>query len=323
MNFSKYIILSLFAISLASCGGNFFETQVELPTPEHTPLLAVSCFIEEGDSTVLAKVSRTFGLFEETNSEEEDLVSDATIELYEDGNLLYSLSPLNPAGTFDYNYSSNTLEPFAEYGKTYELRIAHPDFENVKATQVLPQPVPLTSAEYRETESTFSGSGGQLKLTFDDPPGEKNYYELYAARFISFSCLDEIGEEVYGFEDDTNIFFETEGPDNPNVEYNFNYNSILLKDEAFDGQTYTFNADFYENEFFIEDPSCAEAIFEEGKIQVYWRTVTQEYYRYTTSLRQNQEAGGNPFTEPISVFSNFDNGVGAFCMRSELIYEVE
>ena len=320
MNFSKYIIFSLFAIFLASCN---LETQIDLPTPDHTPLLAVSCFVDAGDTLMLAKVNRTFGLFEETSSEDEELVSGATVELYENGNLLYTLASLPLTGSFNYNYGNPTVNAFTEYGKTYELRVSHPDFEDVKATQTLPQPVPLTDTEYRETDSTLSGTEGQLKLTFNDPAGEKNYYELYAARSILFSCLDEDGEEIYGFEDNSGIYFETEGPDNPNAEYNFNYNSILIKDDAFDGQTYTFNADFYEDEFFIEDPSCAETIFEQSKIQVYWRTVTEEYYRYTTSLRQNQEAVDNPFAEPVSVFSNFENGVGAFCMRSELVYEID
>ncbi|MGK0366323.1 MAG: hypothetical protein ACI85O_003396 [Saprospiraceae bacterium] len=322
MNFSKYIIFSFFAISLVSCEG-FFETQVKLPTPEHTPILAVSCFLDADSSTIFTQVNRTFGLFEETVSEEDDHVTNATVALYEGGNLLYTLSSASDInGILGYAYSEPGTS-LTEFGKTYELRVSHPDFADVIATQILPQPVPLSSTEYRETESTFSDTGGQLKLTFNDPAGEKNYYELYASRSISFSCLDENGEEIYSFEDNQGLYFETEGPDNPNAEYNFNYNSILLKDEAFDGQTYTFNADFYENNFFIQDSGCADTVFDEDKIKIYWRTVTEEYYRYTTSLRQNSEAADNPFAEPVSVFTNFNNGVGAFCMRSQLVYEVE
>lgn len=335
MNLSKYIVLYLLVVSIVSCN-DFFETQVELPTPEHTPILATSCFIDAGNSYISAKVNRTFDLFEVTTSEEEEQVQGATVEMYKDGNLLYTLTQNIDFSSDSYSYQNGTGVPLTEAGETYELRISHPDYADVKATQTQPHPIPLISGEVREIGNDSFQLEGQLKLIFDDPAGEKNYYEVFATRRTTVYCTNDEGERIDTNRINANIFFKSEDFDSANAESNYTYSSVVLKDDIFDGQRYTLNLGFYDRSYFDKEALFPDADidpndffsfnsleYERDSVIVYWRTVTEDYYRYTTSLRKNQEARYDPFAEPVSVFTNFDNGIGAFCMRSELIYEIE
>ena len=43
-------IYSFLILSVAACGPNFFDAEIELPTPEHDPVLAVSSFITSSET---------------------------------------------------------------------------------------------------------------------------------------------------------------------------------------------------------------------------------------------------------------------------------
>jgi len=40
--------------------------------------------------------------------------------------------------------------------------------------------------------------------------------------------------------------------------------------------------------------------------------VTEDFYRYQQSIRLQQENDGNPFAQPVQVFSNVQGGYGLF-----------
>lgn len=320
MQLIKNIIYSLSVICIfASCGEKFFDTTLELPTPEHTPVMAISAFINSTSEDLLSfKVTRTFGLFEERPDDSQDNLSGAEVKLFEDGNLLYTFSEAN--NQFDAAYVSPPLaEAFGGEGKTYKLEVTHPDFGTATASQVMPNAVPLTNVEYRQLEGsgTFEGGNGEFKLTFDDPINEENYYELAAFQTIVYSYEDFEGniiEEEYEQE----VYLGTDGPPDPNVTQGYNYSAMLLSDKNFNGQTFTLSAEFYE---YVDFGGGGEV--DPPTYTLFWRTVTKDYFNYSKSLLDNDLAQENPFAEPVSLYTNVEGGVGAFCLRSELVYEVE
>jgi hypothetical protein len=42
------------------------------------------------------------------------------------------------------------------------------------------------------------------------------------------------------------------------------------------------------------------------------RSISKEYYDYQTSLNEYWNADGNPFAQPVQVFTNIENGFGIF-----------
>ncbi|MCB0703956.1 MAG: DUF4249 domain-containing protein [Saprospiraceae bacterium] len=303
-----FIFFALFAF--AGCNGDFFDSEIELPTPEHDPVLAISGFITSTDQDFIAvKVTRTYGLFEERPYD--DRIFDATVELFEDDNLLYTFD------TIDFqeaNYYQLLQEPFGGFGKNYELRVSHPDLGTATAKQTMLQPVPLSEITFNPIASNdFSGTDGEFKIVLNDPPNEENFYELVAQKVCTYTYIDYYGNEITEEYPET-IYFDMDMTSNPNITQGYNYEAILLSDKNFDGQTFTFRPKFY---------TCGGHLDQETTFTVYWRTVTKDYFNYSKSLFDTEMAQNNPFAEPVSLYTNVDGGVGGFCMRSELVYEVE
>lgn len=46
--------------------------------------------------------------------------------------------------------------------------------------------------------------------------------------------------------------------------------------------------------------------------QGYFIKATEEYYKYLESSKKNNDAGGNPFAEPVSNYTNIKGGLGVF-----------
>ena len=47
-------------------------------------------------------------------------------------------------------------------------------------------------------------------------------------------------------------------------------------------------------------------------VRVYLHNISKSYYYYRTSLELYQSASGNPFAQPVQVYSNIENGFGVF-----------
>ena len=314
LRYIKQLIILCIGFSLVGCE-NFFDQEIELPNADHEPILAINSFINSTtERQVQARISRTYGLFED--QPDDDRIFGATVELYEEGNLLYQLSPFE----FDeFNYVQNLNNTaFGGIGKTYELRVSHPDYPSVTATQTMPTPVPLEEIVYRPLQvNDFSNSNGEIQMTFTDPAGEENYYEFLIAK----QCVFVNDQPISGVTRDTFlnfIFFNNEdlGSD-PNLTQGFPYDALLISDQNFDGQRITISPQFWSSDCF------GSINVEVDNFVVYWRTVTKDYFNYSKSVNDNYFSADNPFAEPVSVFSNVEGGVGAFCLRAELVYEVE
>lgn len=316
MKFLKYISSILSAVLLlAACSGDFFDATIDLPTPEHTPIIAVSAFATSTDSLgIFAKVTRTFGLFEERPND--DALEDATVQLFENGELLYDFSL---AEQEQFSHFALFDGEFGGIGNTYELKITDPTYGSASAVQKMPEPIALEELEFRAVENTndFEGNG-EFRLTFQDPPGEANYYELKVSQVCTYVFFDQDGNEVRDSFENV-VFFneELEGPDaNGNYTEGYDYEALLISDQNFDGQRITLSPSIYE--------FCSSSIEgQSSRYTVYWRTITEDYFNYSKSLLQGELAENNPFSEPVAVFSNVEGGIGAFCLRSELRYDVE
>lgn len=303
----------LAGVLLYSCS-NFFDAEIELPTPDHDPLLVVNSYLLNTEDSILgARITRTYGLFEEQLLEEE--IDDATVKLYKNGVLYQELNHTESFYTQNYTKGINT--PVGEPGDELELEVSHPIYGTTRATQVFPEPVPLTDTDVRILSNTeFDGATAELRFTFTDPAGEENYYEILAVQECIYEYVDPYAGVTYRDTFQNTVFFDAEFDNDPNTYQGIAYESMLISDRNFDGQTITFRPNFYL--CYSEAPLEEEAL----SFRIYWRTVTKDYFSYLTSVYQSQNASGNPFSEPVSVYTNMENGVGAFCVASELEYTI-
>lgn len=291
----------LLCLSLWACE-DFFDQEIILPPPKFDKLLAIHSFFSNLDDTLLIPVSRNFDLFS-NHPDSLFAVLDAKVEWIEEGQAPQVLS-LNPAFTPDTYF----LElPQALKPKTaYTIRVSHPDFPTLSARQIMPSVVPLDSAVH-DPNGPINAEGNrqeEVRFTFTDPANEVNFYEFSLVttyldrdnpKFDPVSkkfLYDTIWRKGFVYLSGSNEPTAKPGP-----------GSMLVSDQAFNGRRVTIGIHF--NEW--QRPNDLEAVF---------RNITQENYLYKVSRRKFDEAAGDPFVDPVILYSNVQNGIGVFGLQS-------
>jgi len=120
-------------------------------------------------------------------------------------------------------------------------------------------------------------------------------------------------------EDGRDIFSIYTTENDISIEESIPFNSYLLSDENFNGQNFKFRlfiGGFYFNDF---DPGSLN-----GRFLCSWQMLTEEQYLYSRSVRQQENTEDlGPFAQPVTIFSNVENGLGVFGLRREATYEIE
>lgn len=284
-----HFAIALFSL-LLSLGCNQI---IEIDLPEHKPQLVVNVAFNT-DSTWKARVSLSQSI--QTASEPVGVPS-ATV-LIEDNGLVVDTLIHAQGDTF---LSIADRKPVI--GHTYTIRASAPGYTSVTGTETAPIPVLPTAAEFRD--SVFVDQWGQVKgelrIGLDDPAGTHNYY------MISTYSLDTF---IYGL--DTIIswnpaYGESQEPD---VQYNFAASSFLIDDVNFDGLHREFKLQFYTYQSAPEINS---------KHYYVLSTVTESFYLYMKTFADYGQASGNPFAEPVRLYSNMTGGMGVFSGFSPVV----
>jgi len=185
------------------------------------------------------------------------------------------------SGTFQFNNNQFKLEN----DKNYHLKIVTEDGKMVESDmRTLSNQMPLVTdlklnIDTLYTDFMYPELQYSLKISWNDLIGEQNYYRLIANRLLKdFDSNDTIVEPL-------NYFNEYE----------------LKDDKGKDGQVLTANFKYIESGA-MNSPIGFEIIL---------MKVDVNYYNYYRTL--NNYADGDPFAEPVILFSNIQNGLGVFC----------
>jgi hypothetical protein len=222
------------------------------------------------------------------------MVSGGVVRLYQGDDPVGTLQE-GPSG----EYSLSDFRPQA--GSTYRLTASYAGLQPVDAEATIPAPVPISAVD----TATVAGEWGQqefrISVVFQDPAGTRNYYGFGAD--ITYKEFD-YGTMTYT------------GRKLTHPAYLYGRDDRFLKDESttfggklyfddllFDGLTKTVS-------FGITDYSFSES-------DTVWLNVRMDqadpaFYHYVVSYSAYQEAHGNPFSEPVQVFSNIHGGFGIF-----------
>lgn len=300
MKFNK-LIVSVLATTLffSGCGEDPFSVVLDVDPPEHVKQLTVHCYVDNVSQVMFAGLSESRALLDVTQGL--DGVDDGAIALYQDGAKLFDFEL--SSGTNDFvNYQYDNAEPFGVKEGVIELRASAPGYPDLVATQTFPDFVPVTDVKFEE-DGTIDIDGSRVdavEVTFTDPPGVENFYELGLVS-VDSSCLN--GQVFIN-----RVYFETQ---DLNAESSGDYNGILLSDVGFDGQEYKIILGVY------------GSVNNGQNLSLQWKSITKEHFQYSRSLRafnDNQDFGG--FGEPVSIFSNVENGLGIFTCSNQKLYPI-
>lgn len=295
----KNILFFTFSILLFTSCEDFFSTTLKVDPPPHEDQIVTSAFFTNADTSLNVLVNQSTAILENSNIDTRNL-DGATVRLFSGEQLLTTIPFNTNSNQSFFNYAERGTSVTFEAGREYTLKVNHPDYDEATATVVVPDEVVPFRIDLEEDGGVdeFGDRSDRVTVEFNDPPGEENFYEM-----VLFS-IREFGNGEFYYENHYISSLDL------NLRESF-YGANSLSDEAFNGQSYKLQLDInrYEQEgenlqtFFI------------------WRSVTKDYYQFSRSVRLQSDAEDfGPFSEPVTIKSNFDNGLGLFSINFEKVY---
>ena len=290
------LILSAFLFfTAATC-----ERPVELVLPEPEPrLVVISNFTTDEVFQVLVSQSRSV-----LDQDMAVYVTDAKVDILEGGNFLEELKLMTPPDVPPF-HATTDLRPQA--GVIYTLRIEAPGFPVATAQSKIPESVEVASLEVSDLAFRDLDGGKEkeysfrIDLGFQDLPEVENYYHLQFFQQVLEYRLEE-GDTMLTGGFLRPVEFSVAG-DNNSVTTYFS-GGVLFADIPFDGQFTTYGFRLRA----VVTPRYQLL----GQMFAELRSVSEEYYLYHRSLSRQQDSPGAPFSEPVIVFNNIENGHGIF-----------
>jgi hypothetical protein len=253
------------------------ETDANVIVPAGERKLVVGGFLSPTENEHQISLSQTDPLF---STDPPISLANVKLTISSDSSS-YSPSYDFNSGTFQFNNNQFKIEN----DKNYHLKIVTEDGKIVESDmRTLSNQMPLVTdlklnIDTVYTDFMYPELQYSLKISWNDLIGEQNYYRLIANRLLKdFDSNDTIVEPLSYFN-----------------EYE------LKDDKGKDGQVLTANFKYKESGA-MNSPIGFEIIL---------MKVDVNYYNYYKTL--NNYADGDPFAEPVILFSNIQNGLGVFC----------
>ncbi len=198
----------------------------------------------------------------------------------------------------------------------YSIEVKSDGYNSVYTTDSVPSTVGITNAEYifPIAVNEYGDHIGEAQVTFTDPAGEQNYYELvfhddnyqYITNFIEYTITDPV------------ILNES--------DLDYYPSSILFSDELINGLTYTMKVKI-SGGFTINSEGVKPLCYLYAEL----RSVSKNYYlylKYLTRHLYSQQQQDKDFyeylynCEPVDMYSNIENGYGIFAGYQSSVHQL-
>lgn len=278
---------------------------IPLDAETKTSKLVVNALFNENEFWEV-NVSRSLSVLDDGDLSNVDNVASALVYDNSTNSLVTSL-------TYDgENYISlGGVKPVI--GKEYRIEVSATNYKSVSSIDYCPSNIPILSFDTSSSVTSFGELRFETSIDFQDPAGS-NYYgvkmdiieyqRIYNSSAGRYDTTEINRKETYL--STSNPVVDNSGPDS--------YARILtFKDNLFDGQrqTITFNYNYYvsgtPNQFTVRKVSLL--------------SLTESTYKYLKSIETYRNVDGNPFAEPVQVYTNIENGFGIFGGQSS--YELK
>jgi hypothetical protein len=180
-------------------------------------------------------------------------------------------------------------------GKQYQVTATKLNYATASGYSFIPQPVTISSMEIHSTQNGNEPES-TIKLRFQDNPDEENFYEITVD--VEGENLHYPSYTILTYHYPVNI--EIDEPTFSNETY-WTGNRILIKDVFYKSSDITVNL-----------RSSDYSLMYTGKVVATVRNVSEDYYNYITTAELQESTTGNPFAQPVNVYTNIQNGFGIF-----------
>lgn len=271
------LLLLALILSIAGC-----QKTVFIDVGKVTPRLVVNSILQK-DSLLKIQLSKSKSLMD--TSQSINLINNATIKIFE-GEVLKQTLTKGISGLF-----TATFRP--KISTNYRLEIENTGFGHVAATSMIPITPQLVSAK-QTTELTPGSSSQFIKFSVglkDDGIKPDCYY--LRAFIIKKGYLP-------GASNNNIMPCDIFSDDNVIITDNSTLKGVIFNDAAFTSANY---------ELIVYTPYRVTKDF---NLWFELSSITTDYYKYLVSIIMQNNAGQNPFAEPVVIKSNVQNGTGIF-----------
>ena len=288
-------LLFLLSISLAyiSC-----EKVIPFDGDVNTPKLVINS-VFQSDSTFKVHVSSSRSVIDTASFKN---IDDAIVTIKDrNENIIETLNHVENGF-----YKGQT---FPQENQTYILEVNHPNYANITASDSLPSPIIINSVDTSTIIDPINGNRLQISMNFDDPENTQNYYLIETYSVNEYLVIKNSDTTEYELDTTkqfmvlTDEVFQNGG--SPWREQG------LFNDLLFNGQNKTLELEI-PNDSWSGSEDGYDWSYQTLTLRLYLHNITLSYYYYRTSLELFQNASGNPFAQPVQVFSNVENGFGVF-----------
>lgn len=269
---------AIFYIAIILIGFSSCEKYIDFDEEIKQPKLVVNGIINP-DSTFDIHISRSLSVID---GAELSVVENATVNILDENGSLYESLVYDSNG----HYLGTSMP---QHNQAYTIEVSAPDFDPVSASTNIPDLINLNSVDTMGVEDVNGLRELKLTITFQDLPNEENYYmlEVYAADIINGQIFLN---PMFLRSDDVTLGLGQDGYSD----------QVFFSDELFDGTQKTLI-------IYVEDTRDYD-----DYIEVRLTSVTQDLERYYRTLNAYNDTYGNPFAQPVQVFSNVEGGFGIF-----------
>ncbi|HZY82989.1 MAG TPA: DUF4249 family protein [Cyclobacteriaceae bacterium] len=287
----KRVVFICVLIALAACKDEFDVFEV----PGKDFKIAIQSFNEVGHpwyiQTAVSKSAAPIGTL--------DSLANAVVKIYEDEKFVEQLKFSGMNGHFVhpaiFRSSTNSPRP----GHEYKITVEAPGYPMAIGTYKQPEPVPA--------EMTFKFHSRQRASYTNLETGE-SFITYRMAYEVTFTFTDPPGENFYDFNLESAATEEDFAKGNISSELLYDpFNSNLMRGMTDDSQiseqrvTYKF---FY---FGYEAQMSQSRWF-----RISLRTMPAEQFKYSSKLIKGYLASYDPYSQPVTTYTNVENGLGIF-----------
>jgi hypothetical protein len=264
------------------------QKTISIDVGQIQPRLVVNSILDK-DSIIRVQLSKSKSMMDSTQSI--DRVNVATVKIFQDNVLKQTLTKgINGL----YN---STIKPIV--ASDYRIEIDNTSFGHVEATALIPlTPNPLSAVQTTELTPGSAPQYIKFKIGLKDEGIAPDYYYLRA--FLIKKGFAPGANSKYV------ISCRIGSDDNIVVVDDQTLNGVIFDDAAFVKSNYELIV--YTNYRINTDFSLWFEL----------SSITSDYYKYLVSCIMQNNAGNNPFAEPVVIKSNIQNGTGIFGAKNSV-----
>ncbi|GEM_PF-4283484 len=302
-----YGVLFSSTLSLTSCADMVLR---EASVPLFDPVPWLDCTLRVGDTRAVVDLMPVYDVRFGLNISSlglTDMERTAQIFLYRNGTQWCGPFLIDEQ-TFGADAPFCPLpEPVPPQSDTWAIEVILADGQRLYASQTTPTCVPVNEVvtSLGEPLQAWAPLQGTVTVSFDDPPGEANYYliDLLLALDDSFGPRSFADAQI-------ELVSHEHVPKGGSLFSDATYGPWLLDDRQFDGTSVSVVFHFSA----MNSSALTEGAFTQAKLV----SLTPEAAAWIRSWRlmyRSEELG--PFAEPVTLEMNVEGGLGSFRMLCE------